>query len=188
MEKFKFAKTNIKDLILIDPFIVEDDRGTFIKTYEQQIFKKNNILLGNAEDIMSISKKGVLRGMHFQIQHPQDKLVRVVSGEAFDVAVDLRKDSKTYGKWQGFYLSGENKKMLYIPKGFAHGFLAVSEEVVFCYRCGEKYYPELDSGIVWDDEDISIEWPLNRVNEIITSEKDKKLMNFKTFHQNYDGL
>lgn len=188
MQKFKFEKTSIEGLTLIHPLIIEDERGVFIKTYEREIFKKNNILLDNAEDIMSISKKGVLRGMHFQTKYSQDKLIRVMSGEVFDVAVDLRKNSKTYGKWQGVYLSGENKKMIYIPKGFAHGFLALSEDVVFYYRCGDKYYPEFDTGIVWNDPDIAIGWPLNKVNQVIISEKDKELMHFKTFCENYEGL
>lgn len=188
MQKFKFEKTNIEDLMLISPFVIEDERGVFIKTYEQQIFKENNICFNNAEDIMSISKSGVLRGMHFQTQNPQDKLVRVVLGEVFDVAVDLRRNSKTYGQWQGFYLSDKNKNMLYIPKGFAHGFLTLSKEAIFCYRCGERYFPEFDSGIKWNDEDIAIQWPLNRVEQIIISEKDKALMQFKTFDENYKGL
>lgn len=188
MEKFKFEPTQMQGLTLIHPFIVSDERGTFIKTYEKEIFLKHNIIFNNAEDIMSISKKGVIRGLHFQLKYPQDKLVRVVSGEVFDVVVDLRKDSDTFGKWQGFYLSATNKQMLYIPKGFAHGFLALSEDVRFCYRCGELYYPQYDCGINWKDENLNIEWPLERVKKTIVSAKDEGLMSFEDFCKEYKGL
>lgn len=188
MSKFEFEETQMQDLLLIHPFVASDKRGTFIKTYEKDIFSTYNIHLENAEDIMSISKKGVIRGLHFQFKYPQDKLVRVVSGEVFDVVVDLRKDSATYGKWKGFYLSSTNRHMLYIPKGFAHGFLALTDEVIFCYRCGEAYYPEYDSGINWADKRLEIQWPLEKVKDVIISEKDGKLMSFEMFCKEYGGI
>ena len=127
------------------------------------------------QDNQSKSKKGVLRGLHFQKEHTQGKLVRVIKGEVFDVAVDLRKNSKTYGKWAGVNLSEENKKQFYVPEGFAHGFLVLSDEAEFCYKCTDFYHPESEGGIIWNDPDVNIEWPLNGIDEIIFSEKDKKL-------------
>ena len=138
ISKFAFEKTEIDNLIVIHPFIAEDERGFFMKTYEKHIFEEHGIFLENAEDMTSFSHKGVLRGLHFQINFPQDKLVRVVSGEVFDVAVDLREGSKTYGQWYGVLLSAENKKQFFIPKDFAHGFLVLSDYSlylnIFCFK------------------------------------------------------
>ena len=130
------------------------------------------------QDNQSMSKKGVLRGLHLQVKYPQGKLVRVISGSVYDVAVDLRKGSPTYGKYAGVQLSGENKKMIYIPEGFAHGFLVLSDEAVFTYKCTNLYYPEYEAGIVYNDGDIGIDWPVDGL-KLILSEKDKKLPNFK---------
>lgn len=187
-QKFKFEKTEIEGLQLIHPFVAYDERGFFMKTYEKRLFEVNGIVLQNAEDMTSFSKKGVLRGVHFQTQNSQDKLVRVLHGEVWDVAVDLRKGSETYGKWKGFYLSEENKLSLYIPQGFGHGFLALSDQVIFSYRCGQLYYPNSDSGIRWNDESLGIEWPTEKVDQIIISEKDQKLQTFDEFKRRYGGL
>ena len=132
------------------------------------------------QDNESKSKKGVLRGLHFQKQHSQGKLVRVIRGEVFDVAVDLRHGSKTYGKWEGLILNDENKKQLYVPEGFAHGFLVISEEAVFSYKCTKVYHPEDEGGIIWNDPDINIKWPLDRIENIILSNKDKLHQNLKS--------
>jgi dTDP-4-dehydrorhamnose 3,5-epimerase len=128
------------------------------------------------QDNQSKSKKGVLRGLHYQKPYPQGKLVRVISGEVFDVAVDLRKDSPTYGQWEGVLLSAENKKQFYVPEGFAHGFLVVSEEAEFVYKCTEFYKPEFEGGILWNDEEIGIKWPIDDAQAILLSDKDSKLL------------
>lgn len=188
IEKFQFEKTDIDGLQLIHPFVAYDERGFFMKTYEREIFREHGIEFENAEDMTSCSKKGVLRGLHFQTQHSQDKLVRVVHGEVWDVAVDLRKDSQTYGMWRGFYLSDENKLSLYIPSGFAHGFLALTDEVLFSYRCGKLYYPNFDTGIRWDDETLQVKWPLERIEQLIISDKDQKLQSFQEFSERIGGL
>ncbi len=170
---FEFMPTKIKDLIIIKPVVHEDNRGYFMETYNKEQFKNNSIDVEFVQDNQSKSKKGVLRGLHFQTLNEQDKLVRVISGEVFDVAVDLRKDSSTYGMWVGTYLSSKNNKQFYIPKGFAHGFLVTSEEAEFVYKCTDFYNPKAQSGIRWDDPDIGITWPLECISEILLSEKDK---------------
>ncbi|QIB27589.1 dTDP-4-dehydrorhamnose 3,5-epimerase [Caloranaerobacter azorensis] len=174
MGKFKFIETGIKGLYIIEPTVFGDNRGYFMETYNFKDFKEAGLDMTFVQDNQSKSKKGVLRGLHFQYKHPQGKLVRVTKGEVFDVAVDLRKNSKTYGKWYGIVLSEENKKQFYIPEGFAHGFLVLSEEAEFVYKCTDYYHPEDEGGIIWNDPDINIDWPLDRVEEIILSEKDKK--------------
>ena len=125
------------------------------------------------------AKKGVLRGLHFQTKHTQGKLVRVTQGEVWDVAVDLRKGSPTFGQWEGVYLSAENKRQFYVPEGFAHGFVVLSDEAVFNYKCTDFYAPEYDSGLLWNDKDVNVEWPLEGIEEIILSEKDKKQKTLK---------
>ncbi|HOV25907.1 MAG TPA: dTDP-4-dehydrorhamnose 3,5-epimerase [Pseudobacteroides sp.] len=175
MGKFKFIDTGIKDLYVIEPTVFGDNRGYFMETYNYNDFKEAGLDMVFVQDNQSKSFKGVLRGLHFQVNYPQGKLVRVLSGEVFDVGVDLRKDSPTYKKWFGVVLSGENKKQFYIPPGFAHGFLVLSDEAEFAYKCTEFYHPEDESGIIWNDPSIGIEWPLDGIGEIILSEKDKKL-------------
>ena len=174
---FKFIGTHIKDLYIIEPQVFGDDRGYFFESYKKEDFDKAGLVYDFVQDNQSKSKKGVLRGLHFQKTHPQAKLVRVVDGEVFDVAVDLRKDSKTYGKWLGVILSGENKKMLMIPRGFAHGFLVLSDSAVFTYKCDDVYHPEDEGGIIWNDPDINIDWP--HADNISLSEKDKKHLKLK---------
>ena len=168
---FNFIKTNIKDVYIIEPQVFGDERGYFFESYKKQEFDKNGLCFNFVQDNQSKSKKGVLRGLHFQKQFPQAKLVRVLQGEVFDVAVDLRKNSPTYGKWTGVILSEENKKMFLIPRGFAHGFLVLSDTAVFSYKCDDYYHPEDEGGIAWDDPDIAIEWP--QKTNLILSEKDK---------------
>ncbi|MBU3108869.1 dTDP-4-dehydrorhamnose 3,5-epimerase [Clostridium gasigenes] len=173
MSNFNFIKTKIKDLYIIEPRVFGDDRGYFMETYSKREFYEAGLTMEFVQDNESKSKKGVLRGMHFQTKNTQGKLVRVTQGEVYDVAVDLRKGSKTYGMWEGILLTAENKKQFYVPEGFAHGFLVVSEEAVFNYKCTNFYSPEYDSGLLWNDKDVAIEWPLDGIDEILLSEKDK---------------
>jgi dTDP-4-dehydrorhamnose 3,5-epimerase len=169
---FIFNKTDIEGVYIIEPKVFGDSRGYFMETYNKEEFDKAGLKYNFVQDNQSKSHKGVLRGLHFQTKHPQSKLVRVVSGEVFDVAVDLRKDSKTYGKWVGVILSEDNKRMFMIPRGFAHGFVVLSDSAEFTYKCDDFYHPEDDGGIMWNDPDINIKWP--DVGKIELSEKDKK--------------
>lgn len=149
----------IEGLCVITPTVHGDDRGYFMETYNLNDMKEAGLDLDFVQDNQSSSGKGVLRGLHYQKNFPQGKLVRVIRGSVFDVAVDLRKDSETYGKWYGLELSEENKKQFYIPKGFAHGYLVLSEWAEFCYKCTDFYHPGDDGGLVWNDPEIGITWP-----------------------------
>lgn len=169
---FTFTETAIEGVYIIEPKCYGDNRGYFMETYKEDNFRQAGLNYTFVQDNQSSSRKGVLRGLHFQERFPQAKLVRVLSGEVFDVAVDLRRGSKTYGKWVGVLLSGENKKQFMIPRGFAHGFVVVSEYAEFAYKCDELYHPEDEGGIAWNDPDVAIQWP--DVGEIILSEKDEK--------------
>lgn len=180
-QQFRFEETNIEGLKLIYPFFVEDKRGFFMKTYEKGIYEDHGIFLNDTEDFCSMSGRGVLRGLHFQTDHAQDKLVSVMAGEVWDVAVDLRPDSKTFGKWQGFYLSAENRISLYIPKQFAHGFLTLEDNTIITYKCGDFYSRETDAGIIWNDPELDIKWPLEKVENLIISDRDKKHQSFAEF-------
>ena len=168
---FTFTETCINGVYLIEQKYYGDNRGYFMETYKKADFDAAGLSYDFVQDNQSSSRKGVLRGLHFQKTHPQAKLVRVLKGEVFDVAVDLRRGSDTYGKWNGVLLSEENRKQLLIPRGFAHGFLVVSDYAEFTYKCDELYHPEDEGGIAWDDPDIAVAWP--EVGEIILSEKDK---------------
>ncbi|MBZ9687737.1 dTDP-4-dehydrorhamnose 3,5-epimerase [Clostridium estertheticum] len=179
MGKFNFMETTIKDLFIIEPTVFGDSRGYFMETYNYGEFKEAGLDMVFVQDNQSKSKKGVLRGLHFQREYPQGKLVRVLRGEVFDVAVDLRKHSETYGKWQGVMLTEENKRQFYVPEGFAHGFLVISDEAEFVYKCTNLYKPELEGQIAWNDEEIGIEWPINGIKEVLLSEKDKSASSFK---------
>lgn len=179
MGRFTFNETAIKDVYIIDVLPFGDNRGYFCETYNKTDFDANGLIYNFVQDNQSKSHKGVLRGLHFQKQHPQAKLVRVLEGEVFDVAVDLRKGSETYGKWVGAILSENNKKQLMIPRGFAHGFLVMSESATFAYKCDEFYRPDDEGGIIWNDTDIGIEWPFTE--GINLSEKDKKHPTFKKY-------
>lgn len=174
MGKFTFIKTDIEGLYIIEPTVFGDDRGYFMETYHAKEFNDAGLNMTFVQDNQSKSKKGVLRGLHFQYQFPQAKLVRVIKGEVFDVAVDIRKNSNTFGKWYGILLSEENKRQFYIPEGFAHGFLVLSEEAEFVYKCTDYYHPQDEGGILWNDPAIGIAWPLDKVEKIILSDKDKK--------------
>lgn len=169
---FIFSETYIKGVYIIDVKKYGDNRGYFMETYKESDFVSAGLDYHFVQDNQSSSRKGVLRGLHFQRNYPQAKLVRVLSGEVFDVAVDLRKESETYGKWVGILLSGENKRQFMIPRGFAHGFVVVSDYAEFAYKCDELYHPEDEGGIIWNDEEIGIKWP--EIGEIILSEKDMK--------------
>lgn len=159
MGKIKVTNCDIEGLYVIEPTVFGDERGYFMETYNYNDMKEAGLDMEFVQDNQSMSVKGVLRGLHFQKQYPQGKLVRVVRGKVFDVAVDLRADSKTYGKWFGVELSAENKKQFYISPGFAHGFVVLSDEAEFCYKCTDFYHPNDEGGVAWNDPDIGIEWP-----------------------------
>ena len=170
----KIISLAIPDVKLIEPDVFGDNRGFFMETYRADLFKEAGIPTNFVQDNMSSSRKGVLRGLHFQKNpYSQGKLVRVVRGEVFDVAVDLRKGSPYFGKWVGDFLSEENKRSLYVPQGFAHGFCVVSDEAVFHYKCTEFYHPEAEGGLRYDDPTVNVEWPLPDLPKI-TSPKDEK--------------
>jgi len=176
---FIFSKTSIDGVIVVDVKKYGDERGYFMETYKKTDFIKGGISCDFVQDNQSSSIKYVLRGLHYQINHPQSKLVRVVSGEVFDVAVDLRKGSPTFGKWEGVVLSKENRKQFFIPRNFAHGFLVLSDEAEFCYKCDDVYHPDDEGGLMWNDTDIAIDWPAplgdNAFDskKVILSAKDK---------------
>lgn len=178
MGKIKVTPCDIKGLYVIEPTVFKDERGYFVETYNQNDFKEAGLDMVFVQDNQSMSVKGVLRGLHYQKQYPQGKLVRAIRGTVFDVAVDLRADSETYGKWFGVVLSAENKKQFYIPEGFAHGFLVLSDEE-FAYKCTDFYHPGDEGGLAWDDPEIGVEWPIEEGMELIISEKDQKWGGFK---------
>ena len=181
----------IEGLFVIEPTVFKDERGYFMETYNYNDFKEAGIDVQFVQDNQSMSVKGVLRGLHFQkqylhfqINYPQDKLVRVVNGEVFDVAVDLREGSKTYGKWFGVLLSAENKKQFFIPKNFAHGFIVLSDYAEFAYKCTDFYHPNDEGGLAYNDPDIGVEWPIPEGMELILSDKDQKWGSFKEYTAN----
>lgn len=184
MQPLSFKMIDLGELAVITPFYCEDSRGYFLKNFEQNIFRAHNIHMEISEAFESWSTRGVLRGMHFQSKRPQAKLVRAIVGKIFDVAVDIRQNSATAGQWRGTFLSQENRQALYIPPGFAHGFLTVSEEALVSYQCSGEFLKEYDTGIRWDDPDINISWPLEQVDDLIVSERDQKLMSFIDFTKN----
>ena len=171
MGQIKVTRLDIEGLCIIEPAVHGDERGYFMETYNQNDMHEAGLEMVFVQDNQSMSKKGVLRGLHFQKQFPQGKLVRVISGAVFDVAVDLRKNSKTFGKWYGVELTAENKKQFYIPEGFAHGFLVRSETAEFCYKVTDFYHPGDEGGIMWNDPEIGIDW--GDVSDVILSEKDQ---------------
>lgn len=168
---FIFIETSIEDVYIIEPKKIGDNRGYFMETYKESDFKEAGLNYLFIQDNQSKSKKGVLRGLHFQKFHPQAKLVRCIEGEVFDVCVDLRKNSPTYGKWESVILSAEKGNQFMIPRGFAHGFLVLSDTATFCYKCDELYYPNDEGGIMWNDSKIGIKWPFS--DNILLSDKDK---------------
>ena len=183
MGKFNFIATEIPDLYIIEPTVFGDERGYFMETYNDEFAPIVKHLDGSpaafVQDNESRSRRGVLRGLHFQKANPQGKLVRVTEGEVFDVAVDLRLNSLTYGKWVGVILSAENKKQFYVPEGFAHGFLVLSEYATFNYKCTRLYDPSSEGGLLYNDKDVAIEWPTDGIGEPLLSEKDRKNPTFR---------
>ncbi|WP_445777206.1 dTDP-4-dehydrorhamnose 3,5-epimerase [Shewanella sp.] len=183
----KVIDTSIADVKIIEPTVFGDERGFFMETWSQQKFeeqvtgKKTNFV----QDNHSKSKQGILRGLHYQRINTQGKLVRVVSGEVFDVAVDIRKGSPTFGQWVGVYLSAENKRQLWVPEGFAHGFYVTSEEAEFVYKCTNYYNPESEVSIAWNDTDIGIEWPFTI--KPILSEKDNNAMSLESYKGKFNA-
>ena len=174
MGKIKVTSCGMEGLYVIEPTVFYDERGYFVETYNQKDFEEAGLTMVFVQDNQSMSVKGVLRGLHYQKQYPQGKLVRVVKGAVFDVAVDLRAGSATYGKWYGVELSAENKKQFYIPECFAHGFLVLSEEAEFAYKCTDFYHPGDEGGLIWNDPAIGVKWPIEDGQQLIISEKDQK--------------
>lgn len=170
----KILETKFADVLLIEPRIFKDSRGLFYESWNKHTFEKSGLNLEFVQDNISYSVRNTIRGLHYQIHKPQGKLVRVISGEAFDVVVDLRKASITFGQWYGIVLSGKNNQMLWIPPGFAHGFMAITEQVYCQYKCTGYYNPEFERCILWSDSDLDIKWPLEEFVEPIISHKDKK--------------
>lgn len=181
MGKITVETCEIEGLKVITPTVFGDARGYFMETYNYNDYKEAGIDQVFVQDNQSASVKNVLRGLHFQINYPQDKLVRVVSGEVFDVAVDLRPGSETYGKWFGVTLSEENKKQFFIPKNFAHGFVVLSDYAEFAYKCTDFYHPNDEGGLKFDDPDIGIDWPITSKEDLIMSDKDTKWGGIKEY-------
>lgn len=182
---FQIQEMRIRGVKLITPFYAEDNRGYFLKSVEKDVFKQWGIDIDIYEDFESYSKKDVIRGMHFQTEHPQVKLVRAIRGEIHDVVVDLRKDSETFGQYVDVILSEENHNSLWVPAGFAHGFEVLSEDAIMSYKCVGKYLAGYDTGICWNDKDLHIPW---QTKEPIVSDKDAALMSFDEFSGRYTGL
>lgn len=172
----KFVPTELPGVILIEPEIFEDRRGCFLEIYHEEKYSKNGIPTVFVQDNFSISTRNVLRGLHYQTKNPQAKLVMALRGEIYDVAVDIRPDSPTFGKWLGVYLSGENKRQIFVPEGFAHGFCVVSEFADVHYKCSVPYDPNGESGFLWSDRSLSIDWPIDNP---VLSPKDSKLPSFR---------
>ncbi|MGI6745531.1 MAG: dTDP-4-dehydrorhamnose 3,5-epimerase [Firmicutes bacterium ADurb.Bin300] len=181
MQSFKFEKLQFDGLYLISPFLAEDNRGYFLKNYEKEVFEKAGIDTDVFEAFESLSVKGVVRGLHFQTDNPQSKIVRCITGRIYDVVVDIRKDSPTFGKWAGVYLDDVSKQSVFIPKGFAHGFITLSDNAISSYICSGKYSKGTDTGVVWNDSDIGIDWPMEGIDNIIISERDSQLQSFKAY-------
>ena len=170
----KLVDTQIADVKIIEPAVFGDERGYFMETWSSEKFKEQGLDINFVQDNHSRSPQGILRGMHYQIEHTQGKLVRVVTGKVFDVAVDIRKSSDTFGQWIGVELSDENHRMLWVPPGFAHGFYVMSEQADFLYKCTDIYAPQYERCIQWDDAEIGIDWPLVDGTPPILSDKDKQ--------------
>lgn len=179
---FSITQCSIEGLFEIQPKVFGDSRGYFLETWSERDFREAGLNIRFVQDNQSLSTKGVLRGLHFQKTHPQGKLVRAISGEVFDVAVDLRKNSKTFGMWHGVMLSSEKQNQFFVPAGFAHGFLVVSDTAVFAYKCTEFYHPEDEGGLMWNDPDIGIAWPDIGMAPLL-SDKDTKHPGLKDFVQ-----
>ena len=172
----KIIETSIPDVLLLEPTVHGDARGYFMETFREAWFKENGIDLRFVQDNQSLSAQGTLRGLHYQLRQPQGKLVRVVSGELFDVAVDIRKDSATFGQWVGEILSAQNKRQLWVPPGFAHGFYVVSESAELYYKCTDYYCPEHEHSLLWNDSAVGIEWPLLNDSPVLSGKDGAGLL------------
>lgn len=190
IQKFEFHETEIPGLIEVTPFNADDIRGCFTKDYSKEVFEANGITHNLAEVFYTTSYKGVIRALHFQRIKQQPKLVRCIHGHVWDVVVDLRKDSTSFKKWLAFDLTGENHKEILVPAGCAHGYLVLEDSIV-SYKCGEKFYGEYDDGIMWNDPDIGVAWPLELIGgegKLILADKDKNLQSFAKLMEHYDSF
>ena len=190
IQPFEFKETKIKGLIEVTPFNADDIRGCFTKDYSKEIFEANGIKYDIQEIFYTTSYKGVIRALHFQRVKQQPKLVRCIFGHVYDVVVDLRKDSPTYKEWLGFDLIGEKHNEILVPSGCAHGYLVLEPSIV-SYKCAEKFYGEYDDGIMWNDKDINVDWPLDKIGgieKLIVADKDKNLQTFEEFERKYGGF
>ncbi len=190
IQKFEFQKTKIPGLIEVTPFNADDIRGCFTKDYSKEVFEQNGIHYDLAEIFYTTSYKGVIRALHFQRVKQQPKLVRCIYGQVYDVVVDLRKDSYTFKKWLGFDLIGEKHNEILVPAGCAHGYLVLEPSIV-SYKCSEKFYGEYDGGIKWDDPDINVKWPLEKIGgreNLILADKDKNLPSWAEFEKKYGAF
>jgi len=178
----KISNTSLKDVFIIEPDVFGDERGYFVETYHQKRYQKSDIPSTFVQDNLSFSVKNTLRGLHYQTNNPQAKLVQVLVGEVFDVAVDLRQDSATFGKWEGVHLTDKNKQQVYIPEGFAHGFCVLSESALFLYKCSNFYDPDDEGGILWSDPGLNIDWPMKVP---IISNKDRKFPRLAEIHPQF---
>lgn len=190
IQKFEFHSTKIQGLIEVTPFNADDIRGCFTKDYSKEVFEANGIHHDLAEVFYTTSHKGVIRALHFQRVKQQPKLVRCIWGHVYDVVVDLRKDSPTFKQWLGFDLVGEQHNEILVPAGCAHGYLVLEDSIV-SYKCGEKFYGEYDDGVMWNDPDLAVKWPLGKIGgeeKLIIAEKDKNLQSFSAFMEKYGGF
>lgn len=180
---FVFHKTDIEGLLVIEPHMFPDDRGVYKKHYEKYIFAENGITCEFTESSDLYSKKGALRGLHYQTEESQAKLIHVIKGQLFDVAVDLRPDSATFGKYHAELVDAKDHKVVFIPEGFAHGFISLTEDTIFSYQCSGRYVPEACGGIRWDDPTLNIPWPLKEfgIEHVIATEKDKNWPSFEEY-------
>lgn len=171
---FRFTRTPLEGLVVIEPSLYDDDRGWFLETYHRRAFAEAGIDVELVQDNEARSRRGILRGLHFQKRHPQAKLVRALRGSAFDVAVDLRRSSPTFGRWHGVLLDEQSRRSLFVPAGFAHGYLALEDVTDVAYKCSEHHHPEDEGGLVWNDPDVGIAWPLEEIGAPVLSEKDRR--------------
>lgn len=181
MSQIKVTETKLQGIKVVQPQVFRDNRGWFMEGYQYDIYSQAGIICTFVQDNLAYSKKDVLRGLHFQKKHQQDKLISVLHGKILDVVVDIRRNSATFGQWFSIELSAESKKQLFIPKGFAHGYIVLSKDAEILYKCSEKYYPEEESGILWNDKDLQIDWQVEDEGKLILSEKDKKWQTWKEF-------
>jgi len=177
----KVRETELSGVLIVDPAVFRDERGFFTETYHLSRYRDCGIEMSFVQDNLSFSRKGTLRGLHYQHPHGQDKLVQVLRGEVFDVVVDIRPDSPTFGRWVSVLLNGENMRQVLVPRGYAHGFYVLSETALFTYKCSDFYHPETEGGIIWNDPDLGIDWP---VTAPLLSEKDRAFPRLKDVPKN----